>query len=77
MANKTQKPQTKVMMTVPRAIGNVVFYVDHIGTQTKETGVWNVTSYMVRVKHYNNNKPAFPFDHHPSNEELARLWRWR
>lgn len=77
MATKAQKAQTKVTNTAVRNAGNVVFYVDTLmfndGTKN---GAWVPGGYQVRIKHYNNNKP-FPLDHIPSQDELAKLWRWR
>lgn len=73
---KAQHYQVKVTNTAVRGVNNVVFYVDTIFVQTTKDGPWLPSGYQVRIKHYNKNQP-FPFDHYPTNDELAKLWRWR
>ena len=65
---------TKVVNTLVRGVGNVVFYVQEIQKAGKDN-VWNDAGFIVRVKHCRDGN-AYPFDHCPTDDELKKLWRW-
>ena len=62
----------KVIDRQVRGIINVVFYVEHIFTKSKDE--WNDSGWFVTIK--NRSHDPFHFDHCPTNSELAKLWAW-